>query len=654
MKAGFETEYDGVDLSLPTLDFLRRHLNELSFSDWTQCTSSSQCTSGCCSGTYSAGVLKCTPLTGGYRLDICVGSERSGRLDWAQCSVSSQCISGCCSGTHTSDEMKCTPVGEYRSDICVGSSTVGTTQLSTPAPTSKAGGGGGGVVGGGAVRGGGGTGGGGAGLGGGAGAGLGGGGGTGLGGGGGGLRGGGIGGEEGGTGGGETGGGGGGGVNLFMFHDAVELVCTFIFVIAFLFSFLITLNAIFNSLQNQTSNLMKSHITSKPYGTGKKEKSETRRARASYQKVEVVELKLCDNCTSNKKKDTSIKKKDDPEWYRAISVEDQEKEFSKHIATYVPKSHNATNRHRHLLSFPNLQLSGPQLLALERVSGAIYYGASLDTSLDILATTVVGLLCQIPFWAAAAKTWGASVKLGVIICGWVSFVAAKIFSKFNWFGNPTLDDAYWTVQTANANYADGSTLNIAYHRGGDRDDESLGYIKIGESVTIREDLDARTVDFIEGKLLWYNTGCQSLFFSCLSSFNRLLFLVYIEGSTDDVCVTEMVSCFYFFDCLICFISHSHRRFSLCSSHTQKFRLMNEPSGTGSQEEIGINSAAFSYITNTPLLPGKCINFGDEHNALANFKFHWPSALTCHKNFGLHFNGDYFKCLVWAMVSYDRV
>jgi hypothetical protein len=82
--------------------------------------------------------------------------------------------------------------------------------------------------------------------------------------------------------------------------------------------------------------------------------------------------------------------------------------------------------------------------------------------------------------------------------------------------------------------------------------------------------------------------------------------------------------------------------------------MNEPSGTGSQQEIGINSAAFSYITNTPLSAGKCINFGDEHNALANFKFHWASALNCHRNYGLHVNGDYFKCLSFAMVSYDRV
>ncbi|KAL3770047.1 hypothetical protein ACHAWU_005874 [Discostella pseudostelligera] len=54
---------------------LRRRLG---YSNWTPCTCSSQCNNGCCSGKYSGGVLKCTPLTGGYRSDICVGSSGVG------------------------------------------------------------------------------------------------------------------------------------------------------------------------------------------------------------------------------------------------------------------------------------------------------------------------------------------------------------------------------------------------------------------------------------------------------------------------------------------------------------------------------------------------------------------------------------------------
>jgi len=82
--------------------------------------------------------------------------------------------------------------------------------------------------------------------------------------------------------------------------------------------------------------------------------------------------------------------------------------------------------------------------------------------------------------------------------------------------------------------------------------------------------------------------------------------------------------------------------------------MNRPSGHGCQKEIGINAAAISYITNTPLIAGKCIYFGDNAGAIANFHFHWPSALDCHSNFALHFNGDYFKCLTQAMVKYDKM
>ena len=42
-----------------------------SHGDWVQCSSNSQCTNGCCSGMYSGGVLKCTPLSGGFNSAIC-------------------------------------------------------------------------------------------------------------------------------------------------------------------------------------------------------------------------------------------------------------------------------------------------------------------------------------------------------------------------------------------------------------------------------------------------------------------------------------------------------------------------------------------------------------------------------------------------------
>jgi hypothetical protein len=93
----------------------------LGLTDWTPCSASYQCNNGCCSGTYSGGVLKCTPLNGGYRSDICVGGGGGSALgDWTQCSASTQCRNGCCSGRYSGGVLKCTPVGGYRADMCVG------------------------------------------------------------------------------------------------------------------------------------------------------------------------------------------------------------------------------------------------------------------------------------------------------------------------------------------------------------------------------------------------------------------------------------------------------------------------------------------------------------------------------------------------------
>ena len=45
--------------------------------DWSRCSSSSLCFSGCCTSKYSNGVLKCTPLSPGYNPSAngCVGGR---------------------------------------------------------------------------------------------------------------------------------------------------------------------------------------------------------------------------------------------------------------------------------------------------------------------------------------------------------------------------------------------------------------------------------------------------------------------------------------------------------------------------------------------------------------------------------------------------
>lgn len=90
--------------------------------DWQLCSTSSQCQNGCCSSKYSNGVLKCTPLTGGFNAAICVSPDQTGSLgDWQFCSTSSQCQNGCCSSAYSNDgKLKCTPLnGGFDPAICV-------------------------------------------------------------------------------------------------------------------------------------------------------------------------------------------------------------------------------------------------------------------------------------------------------------------------------------------------------------------------------------------------------------------------------------------------------------------------------------------------------------------------------------------------------
>jgi predicted carbohydrate-binding protein with CBM5 and CBM33 domain len=99
-----------------------------SLGDWSVCSSSNQCRNQCCSGRYSGGVLKCTPLASGFDpvANGCVGSSTTTTKlgDWATCSNSNQCANQCCSGTYSGGVLKCTPLnGGYRSDICIGSPT---------------------------------------------------------------------------------------------------------------------------------------------------------------------------------------------------------------------------------------------------------------------------------------------------------------------------------------------------------------------------------------------------------------------------------------------------------------------------------------------------------------------------------------------------
>lgn len=101
--------------------------------DWSVCSANNQCLAGCCSNVYSSGSYKCTPnagpndcmgsvssSSGGASSSSSTAAPTSGSSDlgaWQFCSTSSQCSNGCCSSQYsTSDgKLKCTPGGT----ICV-------------------------------------------------------------------------------------------------------------------------------------------------------------------------------------------------------------------------------------------------------------------------------------------------------------------------------------------------------------------------------------------------------------------------------------------------------------------------------------------------------------------------------------------------------
>ncbi|KAL7568968.1 hypothetical protein ACA910_021261 [Epithemia clementina (nom. ined.)] len=83
-----------------------------SLGDWITCSTSSQCANSCCSGKYSNGVLKCTPLSSGFNPaeNGCVAGSTTLLGDWSTCSASSQCANRCCSGMYSNGVLKCTPL----------------------------------------------------------------------------------------------------------------------------------------------------------------------------------------------------------------------------------------------------------------------------------------------------------------------------------------------------------------------------------------------------------------------------------------------------------------------------------------------------------------------------------------------------------------
>ena len=126
--------------------------------EWDRCTVSSECKvwsdgTGCCTGKYSGGVAKCTPLSPWFnqRTNECVvdvpatvaptPSPNNSKADWAKCDSNGECRSwaagtGCCTGKYSGGVAKCTPLSPWfneRTNECVSDGTFAPTP--TPPPT---------------------------------------------------------------------------------------------------------------------------------------------------------------------------------------------------------------------------------------------------------------------------------------------------------------------------------------------------------------------------------------------------------------------------------------------------------------------------------------------------------------------------------------
>ena len=97
--------------------------------DWQLCSTSTECQNQCCSSKYSTsdGLLKCTPVGGFKPWEGCVNgssTSTSNLGEWEKCSNSAQCNNQCCSGKYSDGVLKCTPVGGFKPwEGCVGSAT---------------------------------------------------------------------------------------------------------------------------------------------------------------------------------------------------------------------------------------------------------------------------------------------------------------------------------------------------------------------------------------------------------------------------------------------------------------------------------------------------------------------------------------------------
>jgi hypothetical protein len=66
---GVDTKFYGADTSAFFQNTVPQKLG-----DWNVCTNSNQCINQCCSGKYSQGVIKCTPVGGFKPWEGCTGS----------------------------------------------------------------------------------------------------------------------------------------------------------------------------------------------------------------------------------------------------------------------------------------------------------------------------------------------------------------------------------------------------------------------------------------------------------------------------------------------------------------------------------------------------------------------------------------------------
>ena len=129
--------------------------------EWDRCTISAECKvwsdgTGCCTGKYSGGAAKCTPLSPWFnqRTNECVfdvpatyaptPAPNSSKSDWAVCSENGECRAwaegtGCCTGKYSGGVPKCTPLSPWfneRTNECVANATTATTAAPNAAPTT--------------------------------------------------------------------------------------------------------------------------------------------------------------------------------------------------------------------------------------------------------------------------------------------------------------------------------------------------------------------------------------------------------------------------------------------------------------------------------------------------------------------------------------